>query len=133
MPYQYSVESRFIKYAQIDTTADPNSETFPSSLKQKDLAKVLYQELIDLGQSKILISKYYNLSSINFIPDILEEIGIVGDWVIEKPGIDKEKYLDFMNKTYGPLRPRTNDGLNKLKKPIKSLTKSQLQAINHKR
>lgn len=49
MSYEYSVESRFIKYAQIDTTADPNSETFPSSLKQKDLAQVLYQELIELG------------------------------------------------------------------------------------
>ena len=47
------------------------------------------QELIDLGQSKILISVYYTLSSINFIPDILEEIGIVGDCVIQILGIDK--------------------------------------------
>jgi hypothetical protein len=91
------------------------------------------QELIDLGQFKILISVYYKLSSINFIPDILEEIGIVGDWVIQKPGIDKEKYLKFMDETYGPLKPRTNTGLNKMKKPIKSLTKGQLQSINHKR
>jgi tripeptide aminopeptidase len=53
MSYQYSVENRFLKYAQIDTTADPNSETFPSSMKQKDLAKVLYQELIDLGLDEV--------------------------------------------------------------------------------
>jgi tripeptide aminopeptidase len=58
MPYQYSVESRFIKYAQIDTTADPNSETFPSSLKQKDLAKVLYQELIDLGLDEVEMDEW---------------------------------------------------------------------------
>ena len=58
MSYQYSVESRFIKYAQIDTTADPNSETFPSSLKQKDLAKVLYQELIDLGLDEVEMDEW---------------------------------------------------------------------------
>ena len=58
MSYQYSVESRFIKYAQIDTTADPNSETFPSSLKQKDLAKVLYQELVDLGLDEVEMDEW---------------------------------------------------------------------------
>lgn len=58
MPYQYSVENRFLKYAQIDTTADPNSETFPSSMKQKDLAKVLYQELIDLGLEEVELDEW---------------------------------------------------------------------------
>lgn len=58
MSYQYSVESRFIKYAQIDTTADPNTETFPSSLKQKDLAKVLYQELINLGLDEVEMDEW---------------------------------------------------------------------------
>jgi tripeptide aminopeptidase len=45
----YSVEQRFIRYAQIDTTADPNSTSFPSSMKQKDLGKLLVQELLELG------------------------------------------------------------------------------------
>jgi len=58
MSYQYSVESRFIKYAQIDTTADPNSVSFPSSMKQKDLAKVLYQELIDLGLEEVELDEW---------------------------------------------------------------------------
>lgn len=49
MSYNYSVENRFLKYVQIDTTADPNSSSFPSSMKQKDLAKVLLQELKNLG------------------------------------------------------------------------------------
>jgi tripeptide aminopeptidase len=42
---KYSVEERFIQYVQIDTTADPNSTTFPSSLKQKDLGRLLHDEL----------------------------------------------------------------------------------------
>ena len=47
--YKHQVEENFIRYAKIDTTADPNSTTFPSTMKQKDLAKLLVQELLDLG------------------------------------------------------------------------------------
>lgn len=47
--YKHLVEENFIRYAKIDTTADPNSTTFPSTMKQKDLAKVLVQELLDMG------------------------------------------------------------------------------------
>jgi tripeptide aminopeptidase len=49
MSYSYSVEERFLRYVQIDTTADPNSASFPSSQKQKDLSKVLVSELKGLG------------------------------------------------------------------------------------
>ena len=47
--YTYTVEERFLKYVQIDTTADPLSPSFPSSEKQKDLARVLVQELQEIG------------------------------------------------------------------------------------
>ncbi|MCH2228892.1 MAG: peptidase T [Crocinitomicaceae bacterium] len=47
--YNSTVENRFIKYAKIDTTADPNSTSFPSSIIQKDLGKVLVEELKELG------------------------------------------------------------------------------------
>lgn len=47
--YNHTVEERFINYAQIDTEADPNSDTFPSSMKQKDLGKVLVEELHQIG------------------------------------------------------------------------------------
>jgi tripeptide aminopeptidase len=58
MSYNFSVENRFLKYVQIDTTADPNSESFPSSIKQKDLAKELYQELIDLGLDEVEMDEW---------------------------------------------------------------------------
>lgn len=45
----YSVEERFVRYVQIDTTADPNSTSFPSSEKQKDLSHLLVKELKELG------------------------------------------------------------------------------------
>lgn len=47
--YAYTVEERFLKYVQIDTTADPQSPSFPSSEKQKDLARVLVKELLEMG------------------------------------------------------------------------------------
>lgn len=47
--YESTVEQRFIKYAKIDTTADPESTSFPSSEIQKNLGKVLVEELLELG------------------------------------------------------------------------------------
>lgn len=47
--YKYTVASRFMEYVKIDTEADPNSTTFPSTLKQKDLGKLLVKELLEIG------------------------------------------------------------------------------------
>jgi tripeptide aminopeptidase len=47
--YAFTVEERFIRYAKIDTTSDPHSETFPSTEKQKDLSRLLVEELKALG------------------------------------------------------------------------------------
>lgn len=49
MNSKHTVEERFLRYVQIDTTADPNSTTFPSSMIQKDLGKVLVEELKAIG------------------------------------------------------------------------------------
>ncbi len=49
MNYTYTVEERFLKYVQVDTTSDPNSTSFPSTMKQKDLGKILVEELLALG------------------------------------------------------------------------------------
>lgn len=47
--YEFTVEERFLRYVQIDTQSDPYSQTFPSTEKQKDLARVLVKELADMG------------------------------------------------------------------------------------
>lgn len=49
--YNHSVAERLMRYVQIDTTADPDSTSFPSSEKQKDLGSLLVNELLDLGVS----------------------------------------------------------------------------------
>ena len=43
--------SRFIKYAQVATAADPNSTTYPSSTGQLELGRMLVDELIAMGLS----------------------------------------------------------------------------------
>ena len=40
---------RLIKYAKIYTTSDENSETVPSTERQFDLAKILVEEMKELG------------------------------------------------------------------------------------
>ncbi len=44
-----TVEDRFLRYVQIDTQSDPLSNTYPSTEKQKDLARLLVNELLEIG------------------------------------------------------------------------------------
>jgi tripeptide aminopeptidase len=55
---KYSSTERFMRYVQIDTQADPESDTFPSTEKQKDLGKILAQELKEMGASDVDFDKY---------------------------------------------------------------------------
>lgn len=47
--YQHTVLQRFLRYVTIDTQSDPYSETQPSTEKQKDLSRLLVEELQELG------------------------------------------------------------------------------------
>jgi tripeptide aminopeptidase len=44
-----TLTDRFLRYTAIDTQSDPNSETFPSTEKQKNLGRVLVAELLEMG------------------------------------------------------------------------------------
>ena len=46
---KHTVAERFLNYVKVDTQSDPNSTTFPSTEKQKNLAKILVSELTDMG------------------------------------------------------------------------------------
>jgi tripeptide aminopeptidase len=54
----FSVSERFLRYVKIDTQSDPYSTSFPSTEKQKDLAKILVQELLDLGIEDAYMDAY---------------------------------------------------------------------------
>jgi len=47
--YKFTAAERFLRYVQIDTQSDPLSKTNPSTEKQKDLSKILVEELKQIG------------------------------------------------------------------------------------
>ncbi len=58
MSYQYTVSERFLRYVKIDTQSDPNSTTFPSTEKQKDLSRLLVKELLAMGIEDAEMDEY---------------------------------------------------------------------------
>ena len=47
--YSFSVKERLLRYVQIDTQSDPQSSSFPSTEKQKNLGRLLVNELLQMG------------------------------------------------------------------------------------
>ncbi|MEM9919574.1 MAG: peptidase T [Bacteroidota bacterium] len=54
----HTAVDRFLKYVTIDTQSDASSTTFPSTEKQKDLAKVLVEELLAMGISDAAMDEH---------------------------------------------------------------------------
>lgn len=53
---------RFLSYVKIDTRSDPDSETFPSTGKQFDLARRLEEELVEMGLDNVFVNEYCYVS-----------------------------------------------------------------------
>ena len=47
--YSFTAAERFMRYVQVDTQSDPLSSTHPSTEKQKDLSRMLVEELKTIG------------------------------------------------------------------------------------
>ncbi len=54
----FTCAERFLKYVKVDTQSDHDSNTFPSTEKQKDLAVILVQELKEIGVQDIEMDEY---------------------------------------------------------------------------
>jgi tripeptide aminopeptidase len=54
----HTVKQRFLKYVAIDTQSDPDSETIPSTFKQKNLSKLLVKELLEMGISDAHLDEF---------------------------------------------------------------------------
>ncbi len=53
-----NIADRFMRYVKIDTQSDPNSNTHPTTEKQKDLSKLLYKELRGMGFTNVETDEY---------------------------------------------------------------------------
>ena len=48
---------KFLRYVKVDTQSDDTTGTSPSTMKQHDLAKMLYDELLAIGASDVTYDK----------------------------------------------------------------------------
>jgi tripeptide aminopeptidase len=56
--YHFTVTERFVRYAKIDTQSDPLSPTCPSTEKQKNLSRLLVEELKEMGIKDAELDEY---------------------------------------------------------------------------
>jgi tripeptide aminopeptidase len=47
--YRFTAAERFLRYVQIDTQSDPQSSSYPTTEKQKQLSLLLADELKQMG------------------------------------------------------------------------------------
>jgi tripeptide aminopeptidase len=52
------VLDRFLRYVQVDTQSDDDSETYPSTAKQLDLGKMLAEELREIGLEDVELTEH---------------------------------------------------------------------------
>jgi tripeptide aminopeptidase len=53
-----AIAERFMRYVQIDTQSDPQSNSFPSTEKQKNLSSLLAEELKQIGIKDAVMDKF---------------------------------------------------------------------------
>lgn len=56
--YKYTCVERLLRYVQIDTQSDPQSNLSPTTEKQKNLSKVLAEELLAMGITDAHVDEY---------------------------------------------------------------------------
>jgi tripeptide aminopeptidase len=56
--YKHTAAERFMRYVQIDTQSDPASPSQPSTEKQKDLSRILVEELKAIGVTDAELDEY---------------------------------------------------------------------------
>lgn len=55
---QTTVLEKFLRYIAVDTMSEPEKETIPSTEKQKDLAKMLAEELKSMGANEVKMDEH---------------------------------------------------------------------------
>lgn len=83
-----NIVDRFINYAKIDTQSDPNSNTIPSTSKQKDLSELLVKELQEMGINAFLDEFGYVYAKIDGNASNKRPVGFIAhvDTSFDAPG-----------------------------------------------
>lgn len=57
MEFYDQVKKRLIRYAKVDTHSDRSSQTFPTTSNQFDLARMLADEMREMGISEVYLDE----------------------------------------------------------------------------
>ncbi len=68
---------RFIRYVKIDTQSDPNSNSTPSTQKQWDLARKLFEELKEIGMEEVHIDEHAYVTA-SLPANVSHEVPVIG-------------------------------------------------------
>ena len=91
---------KFLRYVKIDTQSDDTTGTSPSTMKQHDLAKLLYEELLEIGASDVYYDKEHCYVYAK-IPSNIED-------GVERPAIGFVSHMDTSDEVSGKdVKPRT--------------------------
>lgn len=71
------VLDKFLRYVKIDTESDENSQSFPSTEKQKNLSALLVEELKTLGLDAILDNYGYVYAKVPKNTDCDAKLGFI--------------------------------------------------------
>src|SRR5690606_19496983 len=71
LEWKLKLQNRFITYAKMYSTSDPESETTPSTERQWQIARYLYDEMVQLGLSDVSIDDNGYIYA--YVPSNLEE------------------------------------------------------------
>ncbi|MCC2590457.1 peptidase T [Chryseobacterium sp. MFBS3-17] len=71
LEWKLKLQNRFINYAKIYSTSDPESETTPSTERQWDIANYIYEELKALGLSDVSIDEHGYIYA--YVPSNLDQ------------------------------------------------------------
>ncbi|ANW95681.1 peptidase T [Wenyingzhuangia fucanilytica] len=96
---------RFVRYITVDTQSDPTNPAFPSTEKQWTLARMLEQELKDIGLSEVMLDEncYLTATLPSNVSHTVPTIGFVAH-------IDTSP--DFSGKNVNPQIHKNYDGKN---------------------
>lgn len=73
-----SVVDRFLKYVRIDTQSVSNAGVVPSSEKQRDLARVLVEELKELGAEDVFLDEFCTVYASIPATKSMEHVPVLG-------------------------------------------------------
>lgn len=89
------------------------------------------EQLFGMKKQIGLISMYFNLSTITFTDEILDELGITAEYRIDKPSTSREIYDRFIAIKYGKKQAPSKE-LQRMQRETRSLSKGYLQQMNQK-